>query len=88
MQTMAEMVKSEKISGGREVNANFESSRIHGYNRPFDLFRGSNKGADAGSLQNVPYQAGYTSSGSDHSPSSLSSDSQVVSAIYYYVIYI
>ncbi|KAL5557641.1 hypothetical protein UlMin_033852 [Ulmus minor] len=76
MQTMAEMVKSEKISGGREVNANFESSRIHGYSRPFDLFRGSNKGADAGSLQSVPYQAGYTSSGSDRSPSSPSSDSQ------------
>ncbi|KAL5565190.1 hypothetical protein UlMin_028354 [Ulmus minor] len=51
-------------------------NRIHGYNRPFDLFRGSNKGADVGSLQSVPYHAGYTSSGSDHSPSSLSSDAQ------------
>lgn len=78
MQTMAETVKSEKISASREINAHVDSSRIHGCNMPFDLFRGSNKGNDAGSTQSVPNQAGYTSSGSDQSPSSLNSDVQVV----------
>lgn len=76
MQTMAETVKSEKISASREINAHVDSSRIHGCNMPFDLFRGSNKGNDAGSTQSVPNQAGYTSSGSDHSPSSLNSNVQ------------
>ncbi|KAF4365386.1 hypothetical protein CsatB_007948 [Cannabis sativa] len=77
MQTMAETVKSEKMSASRETNANVESSRINECNMPFDLFRGSNKGTEAASIQSVPHQAGYTSSGSDHSPSSLNSDVQV-----------
>ncbi|PON73252.1 SBP-box transcription factor [Trema orientale] len=76
MQTMAETVKSEKRSASREIDVNVDSSRINGCNMPFDLFRGSNKATDAGSIQSVPYQAGYTSSGSDHSPSSLNSDVQ------------
>lgn len=82
MQTMAETVKSEKISASRDINANVDSSRINGCNMPFDLFRGSNKATDAGSIQSVPHQAGYTSSGSDHSPSSLNSDAQVVFPLY------
>lgn len=80
MQTMAEAVKSEKTSIGREVNATVDSSRSHGCNMPFDLFRG----ADTGSIQSFPYQAGYTSSGSDHSPSSLNSDAQVVSNYFFF----
>lgn len=79
MKTMAETVKAEKTSVGREVNATVESSRNHGCNMPFDLFGASNRGADTGSIQSFPYQAGYTSSGSDHSPSSLNSDAQVLS---------
>ncbi|KAG9128843.1 hypothetical protein Leryth_009594 [Lithospermum erythrorhizon] len=44
---------------------------------PLQLFGSSLTGADNGSSQNSPYQAGYTSSsGSDHSPSSLISDAQ------------
>lgn len=81
MQTMAETVKTEKISATREINANIDSSRVNGCNMPFDLFRGSNKATEAGSIQSVP-QAGYTSSGSDHSPSSLNSDVQVVFPLY------
>lgn len=79
MQTTAETVKAEKTLVGREVNATVDSSRNHDCNMPFDLFRASNRGADNGSIQSFPYQAGYTSSGSDHSPSSLNSDTQVVS---------
>lgn len=82
MQTMAETVKSEKISASREVNVHVDSSSIHGCNMPFDLFRGSNKGNDAGSTLSVPHHAGYTSSGSDLSPSSLNSDVQVVFPIH------
>ena len=77
MQHKKETMKPEKmlISGG--VNANVVASRARDCNRPFDLFRGSNTGGEAGSFQSFPYQAGYTSSGSDHSPSSLNSDTQV-----------
>lgn len=78
MKSMAETVKSEKLSVSKEVNANPDSSRTRGCNMPFDLFRGSNRGADASSIQSFPHQAGYTSSGSDHSPSSLNSDPQVL----------
>ncbi|KAK4600385.1 hypothetical protein RGQ29_010154 [Quercus rubra] len=76
MQHKKETMKPEKmlISGG--VNANVLASRARDCNRPFDLFRGSNTGGEAGSFQSFPYQAGYTSSGSDHSPSSLNSDTQ------------
>lgn len=78
IQSTSETVKSEKLSIGREVNANVEGSRRHGSIMPLELFRGSNKAADNSSFQNFPYQAGYTSSsGSDHSPSSLNSDVQV-----------
>lgn len=77
IQSTSETVKSEKLSIGREVNANVEGSRRHGSIMPLELFRGSNKAADNSSFQNFPYQAGYTSSsGSDHSPSSLNSDVQ------------
>lgn len=77
MQSTSETVKSEKLSIGREVNANVEGSRSRGSIMPLELFRGSNKAADNCSFQSFPYQAGYTSSsGSDHSPSSLNSDAQ------------
>lgn len=79
MKTMAETVKSEKLSISKESNVNLDSSRNGGNNLPFDLFRASNRGAVSSSIQNFPHQAGYTSSGSDHSPSSLNSDPQVVS---------
>lgn len=81
LQSMAETVKSEKMSMSREVNANTEGSRTHGCALPLELFRDSNGGADQSSFQTFPYQAGYTSSsGSDHSPSSQNSDAQVAAA--------
>uniref|UniRef100_A0A5B6YZU9 Putative squamosa promoter-binding-like protein 14 isoform X1 n=2 Tax=Davidia involucrata TaxID=16924 RepID=A0A5B6YZU9_DAVIN len=66
-----------KMSINEQVNANVEASRTHGCITSLELFGGSNRGADNGSSQSIPYQAGYTSSsGSDHSPSSLNSDAQ------------
>ncbi|XP_041017690.1 squamosa promoter-binding-like protein 14 [Juglans microcarpa x Juglans regia] len=76
MRTKTETMKPEKITIGRGLNANIVASRTADCNRPFDLFRGSNTGAEPGSFQSFPYQAGYASSGSDHSPSSLNSDAQ------------
>ncbi|KAL5780952.1 hypothetical protein ACOSQ2_011689 [Xanthoceras sorbifolium] len=77
MQSSAETVKSEKMSISREGNTNVEGSRTGGSVMPLQLFRGSNKGVEHCSFQSSPYQAGYTSSsGSDHSPSSLNSDAQ------------
>lgn len=74
MQTKIEPSKPEKMSANGRFNS--VASRNLDCNRPLDLFRGSNTGAELGSFQNFPYQAGYTSSGSDHSPSSLNSDAQ------------
>lgn len=76
IQSKTEPMKPEKMSIGRGFNANVLASRTR-ENRSLDLFRGSNTGAEPGSFQSFPYQAGYTSSGSDHSPSSLNSDAQV-----------
>ncbi|KAG4394323.1 hypothetical protein GLYMA_20G006400v4 [Glycine max] len=42
----------------------------------FDLQGSNNRIQQPSSLQSVPFQAGYTSSGSDHSPPSLNSDAQ------------
>ncbi|CAN6580036.1 unnamed protein product [Malus baccata var. baccata] len=76
LKSLAETVKSEKLLVSKEGSANPDTSWTCGSNMPFDLFRGSNKGAEASSIQNFPNQPGYTSSGSDHSPSSLNSDVQ------------
>ncbi|XP_031270291.1 squamosa promoter-binding-like protein 14 [Pistacia vera] len=77
LQSTTETVKSEKKSVSREANANVEVSRTCGSVMPLELFRGSNRGTDHSSFQSFPYQTGYTSSsGSDHSPSSLNSDAQ------------
>ncbi|XP_028098790.1 squamosa promoter-binding-like protein 14 isoform X1 [Camellia sinensis] len=68
----------ERISAIQEVKENVEISAAHGCVTSLELFGGSNRGADSGSFQTLPYQAGYTSSsGSDHSPSSLNSEAQV-----------
>ncbi|XP_014520750.1 squamosa promoter-binding-like protein 14 [Vigna radiata var. radiata] len=70
-------LKPESISSGRGVNSNKEASQSHSCNISLDLFKGSNKRIQQPSwLQSVPFQAGYTSSGSDHSPPSLNSDAQ------------
>ncbi|KAG9158131.1 hypothetical protein Leryth_000290 [Lithospermum erythrorhizon] len=56
--------------------ANISATKAAGCIMPLQLFGSSIVGADYGSSQNSPYQAGYTSSSSDHSPSSLISDAQ------------
>ncbi|KAH1087082.1 hypothetical protein AAZX31_07G149200 [Glycine max] len=77
LQDGARGLKPESISSGRGVNANKEASQSHSSNISLDLFKGSNNRIQQpSSLQSVPFQAGYTSSGSDHSPPSLNSDAQ------------
>ncbi|XWS14319.1 hypothetical protein CRYUN_Cryun35bG0000300 [Craigia yunnanensis] len=77
MHSTAEAVKYEKMAIGRDSNTNAEGSRTHGSILPLELFTGSKRGTGHGSFQHFPSQAGYTSSsGSDHSPSSLNSDAQ------------
>ncbi|XP_020237510.1 squamosa promoter-binding-like protein 14 [Cajanus cajan] len=77
LQGGAMSLKPESISSGRGVNANKEISQSHSYNISLDLFKGSNNRIQQpSSLHSVPFQAGYTSSGSDHSPPSLNSDAQ------------
>lgn len=76
MQASMETVKPERMSISGEVNGNIGAGRAHGATS-LELFRRSDRGADNGAVQSFPYQAGYTSSsGSDHSPSSLNSDAQ------------
>ncbi|XP_039026598.1 squamosa promoter-binding-like protein 14 [Hibiscus syriacus] len=77
MNSTTEAVKYEKPLIGRETNTTAEASRAHGSILPLELFSGSERGTRHGSLQHFPSQTGYTSSsGSDHSPPSLNSDSQ------------
>lgn len=77
MQVTTGTIMSEKMSIDKEGKTHVESSRTRGM--PLELFGRPNRGADNGSVQSFPYQAGYTSSsGSDHSPSSLNSDAQVL----------
>ncbi|XP_027362881.1 squamosa promoter-binding-like protein 14 [Abrus precatorius] len=65
------------ISTGRGVNRDKEASQIHSSNISLDLFKGpNNRIQQPSSLQSVPFQAGYASSGSDNSPPSLNSDAQ------------
>ncbi|KAG6699737.1 hypothetical protein I3842_08G079800 [Carya illinoinensis] len=76
IQRKRETLKPEKMTINQGLNANVVASRTADCKRPFDLFRGSNTGAEPGSFPSFPYQAGYISSGSDHSPPSLNSDAQ------------
>ncbi|KAA8514748.1 hypothetical protein F0562_017927 [Nyssa sinensis] len=77
MHASRETGQREKMSMNGEVCANAEASRTHACSTSLKLSGGANRGADNGSSQSIPYQAGYTSSsGSDRSPSSLNSDAQ------------
>ncbi|KAJ1440342.1 SBP domain [Sesbania bispinosa] len=69
--------RPESMSTARGGNVQKEASQSHSYNISLDLFKGSNNRIQQpSSLQSVPFQPGYTSSGSDHSPPSLNSDAQ------------
>ncbi|XP_030446783.1 squamosa promoter-binding-like protein 14 isoform X1 [Syzygium oleosum] len=77
MRTLKEAIESEKMSTSTEINGSVELTRNCVHTVPLELFRDSGKGPDCGPYQSSPYQTGYTSSsGSDHSPSSLTLDSQ------------
>lgn len=72
-------LKPHNITAGIGFNANKEASQSHSCNISLDLFKGSksyNRIQQSSSIQSVPFKAGYTSSGSDHSPTSLNSDAQ------------
>jgi hypothetical protein len=75
-------VNSTSITTRMGVNANKETSQSHSCTTiPLDLFKGSksnNMIQQTSSIQSVPFKAGYASSGSDCSPPSLNSDTQVV----------
>ncbi|KAK9026121.1 hypothetical protein V6N11_038967 [Hibiscus sabdariffa] len=77
MHSTTEAVRYEKPPIGRDSNTNGEASRAHVSTLPLELFSGSKRGTGHGPFQQFPSQTGYTSSsGSDHSPPSLNSDSQ------------
>ncbi|KAF8409856.1 hypothetical protein HHK36_002374 [Tetracentron sinense] len=77
LQTSTEIMKHERMSISGEDNVTVEASTTRGWSSSLKLFEGLNGRIGNGSGQNVPYQAGYTSSsGSDHSPSSSNSDAQ------------
>lgn len=74
VQSTEETTSNGKIPIRKEVSG-IEVRKPPSSNIPFELFRESDR-ARPNSFRTVPYQAGYTSSGSDHSPSSLNSDAQ------------
>jgi hypothetical protein len=75
-------LNSTSITTRMGVNTNKETSQSHSCTTiPLDLFKGSksnNMIQQTSSIQSVPFKAGYASSGSDYSPPSLNSDTQVV----------
>lgn len=77
VQSTDETTSNGKTPNIKEVSGSVEVRKPPSSNIPFELFRESDRRAGPNLFQTVPYQAGYTSSGSDHSPSSLNSDAQV-----------
>ncbi|KAK1431550.1 hypothetical protein QVD17_08010 [Tagetes erecta] len=74
-----ERSKPESLSTSGEVTVNVKASgggHGGGTTMSLELFGGPNGGTDNISIQSSPYRAGYTSSSSDQSPSSLNSDPQ------------
>ncbi|WOH13729.1 hypothetical protein DCAR_0933240 [Daucus carota subsp. sativus] len=72
-----EAVNPKRLLNRLEFNGSSKAGKDKGCSTSLDLFGGMNKCVDDSSVQSFPYQAGYTSSsGSDHSPSSLNSDAQ------------
>lgn len=79
LHSSAEAKKHMIMSICREDDATTESRTSCGWNSTFELFRGSNgRTENGGAVSNLPYQSGYCSSSSDHSPSSSNSGSQVI----------
>ncbi|MQM20362.1 hypothetical protein Taro_053380 [Colocasia esculenta] len=77
LQSGTEPLKHANASICREDNGMVEESTSRGWISPLELFKDSERRVGNGTILNLPYQAGYTSSsGSDHSPSSSQSDAQ------------
>lgn len=77
MRTSREIRKNNHLSRSEDEPACVKSTMSNGCSTSLRLFGGSIQPVENGSIQSSPYQAGYTSSsGSDHSPSSLNSDAQ------------
>lgn len=78
LQTSAEEAKRLDITVVREVDGNAEMNSKRAHIVPLELFRDYDKSQEGAPHQSSPNQTGSaSSSGSDHSPSSLSLDSQV-----------
>ncbi|CAA2995481.1 squamosa promoter-binding 14 [Olea europaea subsp. europaea] len=77
MHTSREPMKPDSVSNS-EVNTMYaKATTVNQCNTSLQLFGASKRAAENGSIQSFPHQAGYTSSsGSDHSPSSLNSGAQ------------
>ncbi|KAI3465503.1 hypothetical protein Pfo_022166 [Paulownia fortunei] len=77
MQTSRETMKDDRLSNSEDELAYVKSTMSNGCSTSLRLFGGSIQVTENGSIQSSPYRAGYTSSsGSDHSPSSLNSGAQ------------
>ncbi|KAI3465501.1 hypothetical protein Pfo_022164 [Paulownia fortunei] len=77
MRTSRQTMKNDHLSNGEGEIAYVKSPMSNGCSTSLQLFGGSIQATENGSIQSSPYRAGYTSSsGSDHSPSSLNSDGQ------------
>ncbi|XP_042006581.1 squamosa promoter-binding-like protein 14 isoform X2 [Salvia splendens] len=76
MQTSRETMRSNHFSNSEDELARAKSTVSNGCSTSLCLFGGSIQPVENASIQSSPYQAGYTSSGNDHSPSSLNSEAQ------------
>lgn len=79
MRTSREAMKNNHFSNSEDELACAKSTMSNGCSTSLRLFGGSIQPVENASIQSSPFQAGYTSSsGTDHSPSSLNSDAQVL----------
>lgn len=87
MRISREPVKDNRLSNSVGEIAYRKATMSNVCSTSLQLFGGSKLAAENVSIQSSPYRAGYTSSsGSDHSPSSLNSDAQVVFIIYLFYL--
>ncbi|KAL2505924.1 Squamosa promoter-binding-like protein 14 [Abeliophyllum distichum] len=77
MHTSREPMKLDNVSTSEVDTMYAKTTTSNQCSTSLQLFGASTRAAENGSIQSSPYQAGYTSSsGSDHSPSSLNSGAQ------------
>lgn len=77
MQNSRKTVKDVCLSNSGDDLAYVKSTMSNGCSTSLQLFGATIRATENTSIQSSPYRASYTSSGSDHSPSSLNSDAQV-----------